>query len=62
VAGVGPGDLLGDPGRHEAKQRRVYMARMLKAPGGIPAERNTVPGWQPERCDHDTRMPAGHVR
>jgi multimeric flavodoxin WrbA len=39
----------------------VHLARMIKAAGGIPPEGNTVPGWQPEQCEHDTRMPAGHV-
>ncbi|MGH2713268.1 MAG: flavodoxin family protein [Thermoleophilaceae bacterium] len=39
----------------------VHMARMLKSAGGIPADGNAVPGWQPEQCEHDTRMPAGHV-
>jgi hypothetical protein len=38
----------------------VHMARKLKD-SPIPPEGNTVPGWQPERCDHDTRTPAGHV-
>jgi multimeric flavodoxin WrbA len=38
----------------------VHLARKLKD-SPIPPEGNTVPGWQPESCDHDTRMPAGHV-
>jgi multimeric flavodoxin WrbA len=38
----------------------VHMARLLKE-HPIPAEGNTVPGWQPDQCTHDTRMPAGHV-
>ena len=38
----------------------VHMARKLKD-SPIPPEGNTVPGWQPEECRHDTRTPAGHV-
>lgn len=35
---------------------------MIKGAGGIPAEGNTVPGWQPEVCEtREQRMPAGHV-
>ena len=40
----------------------VHLARMIKAAGGIPAEGNTVPGWQAEVCEtREQRMPAGHV-
>ena len=40
----------------------VHLARMIKAAGGIPAEGNTVPGWQPEVCrTREERLPAGHV-
>jgi multimeric flavodoxin WrbA len=39
----------------------VHLARILKE-HPIPAEGNTVPGWQPEDCKHrEERMPAGHV-
>jgi hypothetical protein len=37
-------------------------ARMIKAAGGIPAEGNPVPGWQPAECEtREQRMPVGHV-
>jgi hypothetical protein len=40
----------------------VHLARMLKAAGGIPAEGNTVPGWQRARVEsRDGRMPTSHV-
>jgi multimeric flavodoxin WrbA len=39
----------------------VHLARTLKE-RPIPAEGNTMPGWQPEDCKHrEQRMPAGHV-
>ena len=39
----------------------THMARILKE-HPIPAEGNTVPGWQPDACSgHDDRMPAGLI-
>ena len=69
-AGPGPSFIEANGWDHAYTQKTatwmahnvVHMARMLKAAGGIPAEGNTVPGWQAEVCEtREDRMPGGHV-
>ena len=68
-AGPGPSFIEADGKDHLYTQKTstwmahnvVHLARILKE-HPIPAEGNTVPGWQPEDCKHrEERMPAGHV-
>jgi multimeric flavodoxin WrbA len=69
-AGPGPSYIEAGGERHPYTQKTtrwmahnvVHLARMLKAAGGIPAEGNTVPGWQRARVEsRDGRMPTSHV-
>lgn len=68
-AGPGPSYIEAEGWKHAYTQKTtrwmahnlVHFARLLKE-HPIPAEGNTVPGWQPPECrGHDDRGPAGHV-
>jgi multimeric flavodoxin WrbA len=70
VGDAGPGPSYLDAGGDQHPYTRkttqwmahnvVHMARLLRE-HPIPPDGNTVPGWQPPECEHDTRFPAGHV-
>ena len=68
-AGPGPSYIEAGGENHPYTQKTtswmahnmVHLARMLKQTP-IPAEGNTVPGWQPDDCQgHEDRAPGGHV-